>query len=172
MLIAAVLVHSATAVAVSELATGRAPQARATFRAVFARFRPLVRAMGRAVGILVGLVITVVGIPLAVDRAVRWIFLPQMCVLEQREAKDARRASMRLVRGTWWRTFTVDAIVNVSVLLAGPIIGVLFVFFVSELSLSVVNVIGSVVYTVAYPYVGIATTLLYYDRSTRAEAAK
>jgi hypothetical protein len=36
----------------------------------------------------------------------------------------------------------------------------------------VINVIGSVVFAVAYPYVGIATTLLFFDRAeTPATAA-
>jgi hypothetical protein len=131
----------------------------------------LVLAFARAVAITVLLIVTLVGIPVAIERAVRWTFLAQECVLEGRDAAAARRESVRLVRGDWWRTFALVASTNVTVLLTSLLVGVLFLFFVSSLSLSVINVIGAIVYMIGYPYVGIVTTLLYYDRTASRQRA-
>jgi hypothetical protein len=166
--IAAVLVHSATASAVDELASGARPGVRAAYTTVFAHFRTIVLTFARALAVVVLLALTLVGIPRAIQQIVRWTFLPQTVVLEDRGAADARKESMGLVRGTWWSTFGLVATMNIPVLLTGLLVGVLLLFFVSSLSLTLINVIGALVYALAYPYIGIATTLLYYDRLTRS----
>jgi hypothetical protein len=165
LLVAAALVHAATAVAVAEIEAGGEPGVRRSYEVVLTRFQELVRAFGRAVGVTTLLIVTVVGIPWAVQRVVRWAFLPQACVLEKLDATAARLRSAQLVRGTWWRTFALSATINVTTLLTGLLVGVLFLFLVSSVSLTLINIIGAVIYTVAYPYVAIATTLLFYDRT-------
>jgi hypothetical protein len=165
--VAAVLVHSATASAVDELARGHRPAVRAAYAAVFAHFRSVAPTFARAFVVVVLLAVTLVGIPRAVQQIVRWTFLPQTVLLEGRGAAEAREKSVGLVQGTWWSTFALVATMNVPVLLTGLLVGVLLLFFVSSLSLTVINVIGALIYALAYPYIGIATTLLYYDRLAR-----
>lgn len=163
VLVAAVLVVAASAVALAEIDRGRKPRVRDCYRTVFSRFRDLFLAVGRAAVVTVLLSLTVVGIPLAVQRLVRWSFLPQS-VLDGRAPRAASQESARLVRGSWWRTFGLTATINVSTLLTALLVGLAFLFLVSSVSLSFIDVIGSVVFALAYPYVGIATTLLFFDR--------
>jgi hypothetical protein len=172
LLVAAALVHAASAVAVADIAAGREPGIRRSYGVVFARARELVRAFGRAAGVTLLLVVTVVGIPRAVQQLVRWTFLPQTCVLRSLDAVEARQESVRLVRGNWWRTFALSATINAATLLTGLLVGVLFLFLVSSVSLAVINLIGGCVYMLAYPYVAIATTLLFYDRLAGAPATE
>ena len=172
LLVAAVLVTAASAVAVAEIEAGGEPGIRRSYDAVFARFRDLFVAFARAVGVAILLIVTVVGIPRAVQQVVRWTFLPQACVLEKLDAEEARRRSARLVGGSWWRTFALSATINVTTLLVGLLVGVLFLFLVSSVSLTVINVIGAIVYMLIYPYVSIATTLLFYDRAAAGQPAE
>jgi hypothetical protein len=60
----------------------------------------------------------------------------------------------------------IAACVNVTAYLLGPIVGVLFLFLTPS-SLSLINVISSLVYVVVMPYVGIAIALLFYDLRRR-----
>ena len=77
-----------------------------------------------------------------------------------RSASLAR--SSELVRGNSVRVFGITALVSVTAYLAGPIVGVLVLFLTSS-SLSLINVISSLVYVVVMPYVGVAFALLFYD---------
>jgi hypothetical protein len=169
VLVAAVLVTAASAVAVADIKAGRMPSVRRSYRVAFADLGNLLRAFGRAVGVTVLLIVSVVGIPRAVQQVVRWAFLPQTCALEKLDAVEARRESVRLVSGAWWRTFAVSATINLSALFTGLLAGLLFLFFVASPSLTVINIIGASVYALAYPYIGIAMTLLYYDRTASAQ---
>jgi hypothetical protein len=171
VLVAAVLVSAASAVAVADIKAGRDPAVRRSYRVVIAGFGNLLRAFGRAVGVTLLLVVSVVGIPRAVQQVVRWAFLPQTCALEKLDAVDARLESVRLVRGAWWRTFAVSATINLAALFTGLLAGLLFLFFVASPSLTVINVIGAGFYALAYPYIGIAMTLLFYDRKANARPA-
>jgi hypothetical protein len=170
VLIAAVLVVAATGVALAKLDRGERPRVRDCYRTVFSHFRDLFFAIARITVITILLVLTVVGIPFAIDRLVRSSFLAQSCVVHSASAKEAWKESLRLVHGTWWRTFGVTATINLTTLLSALLVGLAFLFLVSSASLYVINVIGSVVFALAYPYVGIATTLLFFDRVDVAPA--
>jgi hypothetical protein len=52
-------------------------------------------------------------------------------------------------------------------LIAGPVLG--FVLIFANVSLTWVNVVGSLVFALLVPYVAIGRTLLYLDLSARAE---
>jgi hypothetical protein len=160
-LIAAAVVVSATALAASRLAGGEVPRVRDVYRAVRARIWVLVSAVVRAALSVAVLALLLVGIPVAIERGVRWAFIPHACMLE--ESDTPLRTSARLTRGNWWRTFALTSVMNLPAVAIALFIGTLFLFLVPEAPLYLIEVITSCVFALAYPYVGLATTLLYYD---------
>ena len=55
-------------------------------------------------------------------------------------------------------------------LAAGPLIGVLLIFFTS-MPLALLNAVAGVVYGLAPPFVGLVTAYTYFDARTRVELA-
>jgi hypothetical protein len=53
--------------------------------------------------------------------------------------------------------------------LSGPIVGFIFLLLTS-VDAKTLNLIGSLVYVIVFPYLAIATTLLYFDLKERREA--
>jgi hypothetical protein len=64
----------------------------------------LVGASMRAALIGIGLCLTVVGIPFAIYRFVRWIFLGQVIMIEGKQGQEVLARSAELVQGRWWNT--------------------------------------------------------------------
>jgi hypothetical protein len=164
--IASVCTTAAVAAALGELDAGRQISAREAFRVAFRHVGSLAGALARQFGAAVLLTITVIGIPFAIRRFVRWSLFAQAAVLEERPAKDALRRSAGLVNGHWWRTFGITAVVDLVAALSGPLIGVLLLLL-TDRSLTVINVTGSLIYTITVPYAAIALTLYYFDLDQR-----
>jgi hypothetical protein len=108
----------------------------------------------------------VVGVPFAIRRFVRWSLFAEACALEDRTAGASLDRSAELVDGHWWRTFGFTAVIDVLVALSGPLLGVALLLLTDE-SLSVVIIVGALVYAVTVPYAAIAFTLYYFDLDTR-----
>jgi hypothetical protein len=72
------------------------------------------------------------------------------------------------VRGSELRVFAIAALVNGTVALLGPIIGVAMMF-VTSASLGLINLISSLVYVFVLPAAGIAIALLFFDLRLRKE---
>ena len=65
---------------------------------------PLVGAALRAALIVVALSLTIVGIPFAIYRFVRWIFIGQVVMVEGKRGQEVLARSAELVQGRWWNT--------------------------------------------------------------------
>lgn len=113
-------------------------------------------------GLILLLVLSVVGIPFAVYYFIRTSMFAQASVLEQGGAVGSLRASARLTRRHWWRTFGFTALIDVIAILSGALLGVL-ILLVTAQSLVVIDIIGSIVYALVVPYAAIALTLYYFD---------
>jgi hypothetical protein len=61
--------------------------------------------MATELGMVVLLTITVVGIPFAIHRFIRWSLFAEACMLDDLSATGSLRRSSELVKGRWWRTF-------------------------------------------------------------------
>ena len=81
-----------------------------SFRALRACFGRAVLVQGLVVVIVVLLFITVVGIPFAIWKFVDWQFVQQEVIFENRSIRNALRGSARAVRGRWWHTAIVVAL--------------------------------------------------------------
>lgn len=83
--------------------------------------------------------------------------------------RAAFRGSSTVVRGGWWRTLRVAGFFWLISVIAGPVLG--FVLIFADVSLTWVNVVGSVVFALVGPYVAIGGTFLYLDLSARERKA-
>ena len=165
-LFASVIATGAVAVILSEIDAGRRILAGEAYRRVFKRLGPLVRGMLIEIGTVLVLTITIVGIPLAVHRFIRWSLFAQAVMLEDPSATEALAHSSELVGGQWWRTFGFTLLVDVLAVLSGPLLGV-GLLLLTDHSLNFINIAASFVYCFTVPFAAIQLTLLYFDLEVR-----
>jgi hypothetical protein len=163
---AAAAVTGAVSAALNELDGERPITARRAYELAGRNARALGGATAVQFVVILLLVLTVVGIPLAVYYFIRTSMFAQACVLEDQPAIPSLRASARLTRRHWWRTFGFIALVNVIAILSGPLLGVLILLLTAQ-SLTFIDITGSIVYTLVVPYAAIALTLYYFDLQMR-----
>jgi hypothetical protein len=165
-LFASVITTAAVAIILDEIDAGRHILAGQAYRRVLRRLRPLTQGMATELLMAILLTITVVGIPFAIHRFVRWSLFAQACVLDDLSATDSLRRSSELVRGRWWRTFGFTALVDILAVLSGPLFGV-GLLLLTDHSLNFINLAASLVYSVTVPYAAIQLTLYYFDLEAR-----
>jgi hypothetical protein len=163
---ASVIATAAVAVILNEIDAGRPIRAAHAYRRVFEHLRPLGRATLTELGMVLVLTISIVGIPFAIHRFIRWSLFTEACILGDLSATESLRRSSELVRGRWWRTFGFTALVDVLVVSSGPLLGV-GLLLLTDHSLDFINLAASLVYTFTVPYAAIQLTLYYFDLETR-----
>ncbi|HET7048746.1 MAG TPA: hypothetical protein VFI54_10810, partial [Solirubrobacteraceae bacterium] len=168
-LFASVITTAAVAVILDESDAGRRILAGQAGARVLRRLRPLTRGMATELAMVILLTITVVGIPFAIHRFVRWSLFAEACMLDDLSATDSLRRSSELVRGRWWRTFGFTALVDALAVLSGPLFGVALLLLTDH-SLNFINLAAALVYTVTVPYAAIQLTLYYFDLEARGAA--
>ena len=112
--------------------------------------------------------VTVFLLPVAVWLAIRWALLAQAVELEGRTAVDGLGRSVELVRHRWLRVASLVGVGALLALLAGPLLGALLIL-VTDMPLTLLNVVAGVVYTFALPFVAVTTCYVYFDARTRFE---
>lgn len=139
-------------------ATGVADFSRA-YDVAFERMASLLGATLRVVAIVILFTVTIIGIPWAIQRMVRWIFVGQVVVLEGTNAKDALSKSADVVAGRWWRTLGIAIVIGLIGAAPTGLIAAVFGFG-SELAS---GVMVSLVSALLLPFTVTAMTLLYFD---------
>jgi hypothetical protein len=165
-----VITTAAVAFALREMDSGRPVRAADAFRAAVERLRALAGATARQLGAVILLGITVVGLPFAIRRFVRWSLFAEACALEDRNARGSLRRSAELMAGRWWRTFGFTAVIDIVTALSGPLPrrGAA----AAHRSLAEPHKPrGALVYTITVPYAAIALTLYYFDLEARPAPA-
>jgi hypothetical protein len=132
-------------------------------RAVGTRASALGGGFLRALVIAVLLSLTIVGFPIAVWIVVRYQFMAQAIMLERLDGRQGLARSSQLVRGRWWHTGVVTALINVVVGTTGLVIGVLLLVAFTGLPLWALSLIVTLVNVLIMPLGAIAVTLLYGD---------
>ena len=168
-LFASVIATAAVAVILDELDAGRRILAGRAYRRVLRRWRSLTRGMATELGMVLLLTITVVGIPFAIHRFIRWSLFAQACMLDDLSATESLRRSSQLVKGRWWRTFGFTVLIDALAVLSGPLLGV-GLLLLTDHSLNFINLAASLVYTLTVPYAAIQLTLYYFDLEARGAA--
>ena len=116
------------------------------------------------------LIITVIGIPLAIKKAVDWAFAGQEIVFEGRKARAALAGSTRSVRGRWWRIAAVIVALFIVGALLGPLAGAVLIVL-TDAPLWTINLVGLLVFALTLPYMVTTLTLLYLDPQAHVETA-
>jgi hypothetical protein len=166
-LFASVITTAAVAIILDEIDAGRHMLAGRAYARVLRRLGPLARGMATELAMAILLTITVVGIPFAIHRFVRWSLFAQACMLDDLSATESLVHSSELVRGEWWRTFGFTAVVDALAVLSGPLFGV-GLLLLTDHSLDFINLAAALVYSVTVPYAAIQLTLYYFDLEARA----
>ena len=169
-LFASVIATGAVAVILGERDAGRQISAGEAYRRVIGRWRSLGRGMVTELGMVLLLTITVVGIPFAIHRFIRWSLFAEACMLDDLPANESLRRSSELVKGRWWRTFGFTVVVDVLAILSGPLLGV-GLLLLTDHSLNFINLAAALVYTFTVPFAAIQLTLYYFDLEARGAAA-
>jgi hypothetical protein len=114
--------------------------------------------------------VSIIGIPRAIRRAVQWLFIEQAVLLDGATRENAADASAEAVRGDWWRTFAIQAVLLGFGALTSLIVVTPIMLFATQVPLDTVNAISSLLYILIAPFVGLALTLLYFDVRARNPA--
>ncbi len=168
-LFASVIATAVVAVILDEIDAGRRILAGRAYGRVLRRLRSLAKGMVTELGMAVLLTITVVGIPVAIHRFIRWSLFAEACMLGDLSATESLRRSSVLVRGRWWRTFGFTVLVDVLAVLSGPLFGV-GLLLLTDHSLEFINLAAALVYTLTVPFAAIQLTLYYFDLEARGVA--
>lgn len=132
------------------------------------RFGDVVGASLRSAGITVLLAVTVVGIPFAIYRFVRWAFIIQSIIVDGQQGEPSLAYSAALVQGLWWVTFG-------RLILAGVVLGLPAVIISLAIESAIPGVIGVIASQapdfLALPFGIIATTLIFFDLKLRQAAS-
>jgi len=170
-LIAAMLVYAACAEALDRIDDGEQPDALDAYRGIVPALIPLAWATLRMTIVAGLLLVTVIGIPFAVVYLIRKTVTLQSIVIEERGGTSGLKRSGELVRGHEVRVFAIAGLVNGTVAVLGPIIGVAMMFITSA-SLGFINLVSALVYVFVLPAAGITIALLFYDLRIRREGVQ
>jgi hypothetical protein len=157
--------------AVIAIAAGRRPGIATTIQAgldAFGRvFWPVLIAVLAMAATLFTLVLPLVLL-------VRWFFVPQVVVLDEKRGMEALRASWELTRGFAWRVAGIVFVVQLIFYLAGALVATPLAALGRSLDSEAVALAATTLTEVLVaPPVGIFAALLYYDlRSRKAALAR
>ena len=128
------------------------------------RFGDVVGASLRATGIVVLLSLTLIGIPWAIKRLVKWAFIIQSIIVDGQEGEPSLAYSESMVEERWWITFG-------RLVASGLVVGLPVVIVSQAILLTVPGVLGIIASHIpdflALPYGIITSTLIYFDLKTR-----
>lgn len=132
------------------------------------RFGDVISASVKATGIVFLLSLTVVGIPWAVKRLVKWAFIIQSIIVDGQTGETALAYSESLVLGRWWVTF--------GRLLGTWLVLVIPTVILNQVVLAAVPGVAGIIAShatdfVTLPFGMITTTLIFFDLKLRSNAS-
>ena len=162
-LIAAAVIHM-----LRMTSRGERPSAPACLQASLDVFAPLFFAvLLSAAGIAIGLAALILP---GVYLLIRWFFVAQCVVIEDKRGFDALARSAQLVRDNWWRVFAIVLVSQLVVAMPAILISVPLGAAAEAADREVLRLAGNVgASIVTAPFVAIVTTLLFYDLLVRRE---
>jgi hypothetical protein len=146
--------------AIGDIAAGRQPGVWRSLREGFRKLPDYLWTLVRGLVVVLALAITVIGIPWAVNRFVRWMFGEYVAVLEGIRGKMALDRSASAVKGHWWQTAANLSVLSFLGAAPGIIVALLLMILV-RLPLDAANSVASLVYAVAQPFAIAGFALLY-----------
>jgi hypothetical protein len=164
------LVQAATACALLDIDRERPTGPVAAYRQALTRIRPLLGSVAIVSVAWVLLSSTAILIPVAIYLVVRWALVAQVVEVEGVLAVAAVHRSAELVRGRWWRVASIVGVGAGLAIVGGPFVGALLILL-TDVPLTILNLIAGVVYALSMPFVALSTSYVYFDLRTRHELA-
>jgi hypothetical protein len=161
------LAAAAIIVALDEIDAGQTPEFGRSYDVAFARFGALLMGVLRMAFHVVLFTITIIGIPWAIQRVIRWLFIEQTIMLEGAGPKESLSQSADVVLGSWWRTAGIWLVI--SILAAIPVALVRVGLFFAPVAVS--STAAAAFDALVLPFVVIAMTMLYFDLKLRKDGA-
>ena len=159
------LALAAIIAALSDVDAGGRAEFSHAYDVAFERFWTIAGAVLRVITIVLVLFITIIGIPWAIQRAVRWLFVEQAVILDGTSARAGLSYSEDAVSGRWWRTLGIAIVITLIVVVPTSIVAGLF----SLAPVLVSGTVNAVVNALFLPFAVAAMTLLYRDLQVRKE---
>lgn len=166
-LVSLLVVVPAVLTAYRQIERGQAPTVRDTLGGLWTRLVLVIRALARPFGVIFLAALSVIGLPWAVDRAVRWSFLPHAVLLDGIDPAAAPTRSAAVVRGRWWRTAGTVAVLTIIGAAPGPMIGIALMVLAGA-GVQFVNALSSLIYAAVLPFAILGTAILYRRRQGRS----
>jgi hypothetical protein len=162
-LVAVMVLH-----ALLEVAAGRKPQATKAIQSGLDAFTKVFWPVLIAVVCEAATLITVI-VPFVL--LVRWFFVPQVVVIEDKRGTDALRASWELTRGFAWRVAGLVLVVQLLFVLAGALVATPVAALARSANSEAVELVANTLAeTVVAAPLGIFAALLYFDLRSRKAA--
>lgn len=142
---------------------GQTPTVSGTLRGVRQRLVLMARAWVRPILKIALASLTIIGLPWAIERTIRWNFVTQAVVLDDVAPPEAAATSAATVRGRWWRTAITVVTLALIGAAPGPVLGI--VLMVTDFAdVTLVNTLSSVIYAVVLPFSVLGGAVLYRQR--------
>ena len=168
LLVVSPLVSVMVLKALLEMSAGREPRAAKAIQDGLDAFAAVFWPVLLAVLCEIGTVFTII-VPLVL--LVRWFFVPQIVVIEDRRGPEALRASWELTRGFAWRVAGLVLVVQLLFVLAGALVATPLAALARSLDSEAVNLAATVLAeTVVAAPLAIFAALLYFDLRARQSA--
>jgi len=123
--------------------------------------------------VIVTLSITIIGIPVAIYFAIKWLFITHAILLEGKSISEALSRSSQLTSDNWWRIFGYVILFLLITISFGIILGFIQAFMLDVLNFSTaVNGFDfgvTILSIITAPITIIATTLLYFTLRVEKE---
>lgn len=165
-IVSLLIIGPAVLVVFRSIERGESPTFLTTLQGIWERLVLMVRALARPLGMIFLAAITIIGLPWAIERTVRWGFVAQAVVLDGATPDDARDRSAAVVRFRWWRTAGTLVVLAVAGAAPGPVIGIILLV-TSTAGVDFVNVLSSVIYAAVLPFSVLGAAVLYRQRESR-----
>jgi hypothetical protein len=128
------------------------------------RLGALIGASLRAAVIILLFCVTIVGIPWGIYRAVRWIFLSQVIMIEDKSGEEVLARSAELVQGRWWNT--LGRLIVVGLVISIPV-GLLQQALVAAAPGVIGTILSSATGFITVPFGIIGLSLMFFDLKAR-----
>ena len=135
----------------------------AAIRSTWERRREVGATYLRAFVVVFVLLASIIGIPWAIRQLVRYQFMPQVVMCENRSGRDALARSSELVAGRWLHTAVVAAVINGAINLLALGLALMLLVGASSIPLWLFAGLIALVYALTVPLAAVAFTLLYGD---------
>ncbi len=141
------------------------------YKEAFRQLPNTARAVLLMLVVLVPLCLVVIGIPVAIWLGVRWYFIPQAVMLDDRRNRAALRRSADAVVGVrqWLRVAGIGLLLLIIGAAPGPLVGLFFLIFRSS-TVEFTNAISSLVYAAFLPFSILGFTILYRELQKHGSA--